>query len=79
MLHPAHVDGRSLVMIQPTTFGHRVIATGVLSYDGQTLILRNDADDRVVRDDELAAFAHVTDGTRIPECVGFDFFVFVDA
>ncbi|MEX0653368.1 MAG: hypothetical protein WD151_04505 [Phycisphaeraceae bacterium] len=75
MHHPAHVDGRSLVLLKRT--GHRfaVVDSGLLSHDGENLELPSG---HRITDDELGKFQSVISSNRIPECAGFDFYVVVD-
>lgn len=57
MHHPAHVDGRSLVLLQRA--GHRfaVVDSGLLSYDGENLELPSG---RRIAEEELGKFMAVT-------------------
>ena len=75
MFYPAHIDGRTLVILTQTRRGFRSIVSGRLSYDGETLSLVCDDAIRSISDDELAAFQPVSANSRISECRGFDFFL----
>jgi hypothetical protein len=75
MHHPAHIDGRSVVILRQGRRGFHVLESGLLSYDGQTLTLGEDESRRVFTDDELRSLMPVVEGSRIPECHGFDFFL----
>ncbi len=75
MHHPAHIDGRSAVILRHGRRGFHVLESGILSYDGQTLTLGEDESRRVFTDDELQSLMPVVEGSRIPECRGFDFFL----
>ena len=79
MLHPAHIDGRSVVILRQGRRGFHVLESGMLSYDGQTLTLGEDESRRVFTDDELQSLMPVVEGSRIPECRGFDFFLLSEA
>jgi hypothetical protein len=78
MHHPAHIDGRSVVILRRGR-GFHVLESGMLSYDGQTLTLGEDESRRVFTDDELQSLMPVAEGSRIPECRGFDFFLLSEA
>jgi hypothetical protein len=75
MYHPAHIDGRSVVILRQGCRGFQVLESGILSYDGQTLWLGEKGSRRALTDDELQSLMPVAGGSRIPECRGFDFFV----
>jgi hypothetical protein len=79
MHHPAHIDGRSVVLLRQGRRGFHVLESGMLSYDGQTLTLGEGESRRVFTDDELQSLWPVVEGSRIPECRGFDFFLLSDA
>ncbi len=74
---PHHVDGRSVVILRQGIIGFRVIERGVLSYDGEELILQSDDHCRSVSDQELDSLLPVSESSHIPECKGFDFFLIV--
>jgi hypothetical protein len=75
MYHPAHIDGRSVVILRQGRRGFHVLESGMLSYDGQTLTLGEGKSRRVFTDDELRSLMPVVDGCRISECSGFDVFL----
>ena len=79
MFQPAHVDGRTLVIIRrrPSLFnsGFTEVMRGRLEHDGAKLTLVGNCGRRVISDAELATFMPVNEGNRIPECAGFDFFL----
>ena len=75
MYQPIHIDGRSIVVLRKAHLGYRVIESGVLSFDGETLTLGEGNAARVVSDAELGALMPVSSDSRINECRGFDFFV----
>ena len=79
MHHPAHIDGCSVVILRQGRRGFHVLESGMLSYDGQTLTLGEDESRRVFTDDELQSLMPVVEGSRIPECRGFDFFLLSEA
>jgi hypothetical protein len=47
----------------------------MVSYDGQMLTLGKGESRRVFTDDELQSLMPVVEGSRIPECSGFDLFL----
>lgn len=78
MKHPAHIDGRTLVVIRPRKFilgGYDVVESGTLGFDGESLELAGDHGSRTVTDAELDSIQPVVQRTRIAACRGFDFFV----
>jgi hypothetical protein len=79
MHHPAHIDGRSVVVLRQGRWGFSVSESGILSYDGQTLSLGEGESQRVLSDDELQSLMPVAPGNRIPECRGFDFYLIAKA
>jgi hypothetical protein len=79
MHHPAHIDGRSVVILRQVRRGFHVLESGILSYDGQTLTLGEDKSRRTFSDDEVQSLMPVVEGSRIPECHGFDFFLLLNA
>ncbi|WP_092050502.1 hypothetical protein [Planctomicrobium piriforme] len=78
MHHPAHIDGRTLVILKPTILGYKIIEKSRLAYDGNELHLIDGQSSRVITDQELAAVLNVTENCQIRECVGFDFMLFSD-
>jgi hypothetical protein len=79
MHHPAHIDGCSVVILRQGRRGYRALESGMLSYDRQALTLGEDGSRRVFTDDELQSLMPVVEGSRIPECHGFDFFLLSEA
>ena len=75
MHQPAHIDGRSVVILRQGRRGFHILESGMVSYDGQTLTLGEGESRRVFTDDELQSLMPVVEGSRIPECSGFDFFL----
>jgi hypothetical protein len=79
MFQPAHVDGRSLVILRRrrTWLGWRfsVVASGLLEHDGEILALVDGESNRVITEQELAEVLLVKPDTRIAECRGFDLFL----
>jgi hypothetical protein len=78
MWNPAHVDGRTLVVIRPRKSllgGYEVIESGRLSHEGDALRLVGDRSSRVVTDAELQALQPVVQKSHIAACRGFDFFL----
>jgi hypothetical protein len=82
MLHPAHVDGRSLVILRrrQRLIGSCfcVVASGELEHDGETLFFLCDRAPQVITDQELASVMVVKPDTQIWECRGFDLFLIQD-
>jgi hypothetical protein len=79
MHHPAHIDGRSVVILRQGRWGFQVLESGILSYDGQMLWLGEGRPRRALTDDELQSLMPVAGGSRIPECRGSDFFLLAEA
>jgi hypothetical protein len=76
MFQPAHVDGRSLVLVRQTRWGYERVESGFLSDDGESLWLEVETGEyRRITDDELSRFLQVTENNRIAPCKGFDFFI----
>ena len=76
MYQPAHVDGRSLVLVRQTRWGYEPIETGFLADDGESLWLEGETGERRrITEDELSRFLQVTGDNRIGPCKGFDFFI----
>ena len=78
MWHPAHVDGRSLVVLRPRASilgGHDVVESGLLANYGDELRLVSDGTERVISEAELAQLQPVTPQNRIAACRSFDFFL----
>jgi len=78
MYHPAHIDGRTLIVLSQRRRGFRALENGILSYDGQALSLDGGESRRVLSDDELQSLTPVAPSNRIPECRGFDFYLIVE-
>jgi hypothetical protein len=79
MHQPAHIDGRSLVVLRQGRWGFHALESGILSYDGQTLSLGEGESRRALADGELQSLMPVAPGNRIPECQGFDFYLIAEA
>lgn len=78
MWHPAHVDGRTLVVIKPRNSrrgGYDVIESGRMRHDGDVLHLDRDDGSRPMTDDERGSLQPVTPTSHITACRGFDFFL----
>jgi hypothetical protein len=75
MYHPAHIDGRSVVILRSDRWGYSALEIGILSYDGRALSLGEGESQRALSDDELQSLMPVAPGNRIPECRGFDFYL----
>jgi hypothetical protein len=83
MFHPAHIDGRTLVILRRHRAllrrVFRIVASGRLEYDGASLSLVNGPSERVITDSEREALMLVSSDTRIPQCRGFDLFLIEQA
>lgn len=78
MWNPAHIDGRTPVVIRPRTSlrgGYDVIESGTLKHDGQLLHLVSEHRSRAVMEAELRSLQNVVPQSRIRACRGFDFFL----
>jgi hypothetical protein len=75
MQPPAHVDGRSVVVLAPSILGFRTVESGYLEFDGEVLWLCSGSDRRAFERREQEALMLVTPDNRIAECRGYDFFV----
>ena len=78
MYHPAHIDGKTLVVLVQCGATFQTIASGRLSYDGDVLTLVGPDSHRDVTDAEMAQLQPVAPACRIRECAGFDFFLLVE-
>jgi hypothetical protein len=75
---PSHLDGRTLAVLSFDGWKYRLVASGHMSYDGETMtLLTNSSDNRSVTVDELSAIRPVSPKCRIPQCQGFDFFLLI--
>jgi hypothetical protein len=78
---PVGLDGSTLVVLRDASTGFRtrfeIVRCGRLSYDGETLRLKNDSGATVwTLPDELpTGICNVTPANRIPECDGYDLFL----
>lgn len=75
MYYPIEVDERSVVLLSQGQRGFRVLESGLLCFNGETLILFKDHSRRVFSDAELGSLMPVVARNCIPECRGFDFFL----
>ena len=79
MWHPAHLDGRRLVVLRPRgglLDRYDVVAAGRLSHDGEALrLVESESSTVLISDADLGSVKPVTAANRIPECRGFDFFL----
>jgi hypothetical protein len=78
MWYPAHIDGRTLVVIRARRSllgGYDVVESGRLEHDGETLSLVGDHGSRAVTDAELNSLQPVSSQNGISACRGFDFFL----
>ncbi len=78
MFDPAHLDGCSVVVLRPDRRGFRVVESGVLNFDGETLTLGEGPSRRAFTDAERDSLMPVAANSRIPECRGFRFFVLAE-
>jgi hypothetical protein len=77
-MHPAHVDGRTLIVIRRTTMGYKSLQSGRLSHDGRQLTLVGEHGEIAITDRELAELQPVVPSNQISACRGFDFFLLRD-
>ncbi len=78
MFQPAHIDGRTLVVIRARKSlfgGYDVIESGKLEHDGEALHLVGEQSSRAVTDAELESLQPVVQQSGISACRGFDFFL----
>ena len=75
---PTHLDGRTIVILSDQSIGYRILESGQLSYDGNTLSLMTDESERPFLDHEAEALLLVNPENRIPQCQGFDLFLIVE-
>jgi hypothetical protein len=75
MYQPAHIDGRTVVVLRPVGRGYRVVESGRLRFDGDTLLLYGKEFQRPSSEAEMDSLKFVAAGNRIPECQGFDLFL----
>ena len=78
MWYPAHIDGRTLVIIQPrpSVFGgYESVESGMLEYDGEVLHLVGAHGSRALLNAELESLQPVVPHSGIAVCHGFDFFL----
>lgn len=83
MLHPAHIDGRTLVILRRRGSVFRpmfdVVISGRLEHDGSKLTLIGDGIERVIAEPEQDMLMPVKPDSRIPQCNGFDLFMIEEA
>jgi hypothetical protein len=79
MFPPAHIDGRTVVILVQEPLGFHLVESGRLAHDGESLWLGEGESTRLFTDEERAALMIVGTNNRIPECRGFDFFVLKQA
>jgi hypothetical protein len=77
MYHGTDIDGRTLVFIRRTRFSFEVVESGLLSHDGESVLLSKDGGERPLKETEMAQILNVTAENRIAACRGFDLFVIV--
>ena len=81
MWEPAHLDGRTLVIIRPQGGifgGFEAVASGRLTYDGRQVELVAASETIPISDAESGAVQPVLPQTRIAVCRGFDLFLLRD-
>jgi hypothetical protein len=74
---PVEVDGRRLVILRQNRSRFNEVASGWLSYDGDSLVLELEDGERIITESELAGFQPIIATNRIPQCRGFDFFLLI--
>jgi hypothetical protein len=81
MYQPAHLDGCSLVVLRQrprlVSAAFEIIESGLLSYDGETLVLVSDRDQsrREFSQAEQDRIKVVCESNQIAECDGYRFFL----
>jgi hypothetical protein len=74
MHQPAHIEGKTVVMLSRRGSSHAVIESGRLAFDGEDVSLVTAEAKRLFSPEEIDSLVLVVAGNRIPECLGFDFF-----
>ena len=75
LYHPAHIDGRTVVVLRSDILGYTIMESGLLKFDGESLSLACGEAKRHFSEQEVELLKPVAAGNRIPECRGFDFFL----
>lgn len=75
MYQPAHIDGRTVVVLRSAGRGYSIVESGRLEFDGEELSLLSEDSKRSFSDREIDSLKLVVAGNRIPECQGFDLFL----
>ena len=75
MYPPAHIEGRTVVVLRKDGRGYVAVESGRFSFDGEDLSLVAADTRRPFSDVELDSLKLVVTGNRIAECEGFDFFL----
>ena len=75
MYQPAHIDGRSVVILRRHGSGYIAEESGFLEFNGEALFLITEGAKRLFSDEEIDSLKVVVEGNRIQECNGFDFFL----
>lgn len=74
MYQPAHIDGRTVVVLRRKGLRYTIMENGTLAFDGEELSLVFGGNRRLFTDAEIALLKLVDPGNRILQCKGFDFF-----
>lgn len=77
MYQPAHLDGRTVVVLRSAGRGYRIVESGYLSFDGETSLVGEETQ-RLFSDAEMDSLKLVAPGNQIPACQGFDFFLIAE-
>jgi hypothetical protein len=75
MYHPAHIEGRTVVVLRREARGYSIVESGRLEFNGEDLSLVNGDFKRLFPDEEISLLKRVVAGNRIPQCEGFDLFL----
>ena len=75
MYHPAHIDGRTVVVLRREGHSYSIVESGRLEFNGEDLSLVNGDFKRLFTDDEMSLLKLFVAGNRIPQCEGFDLFL----
>ena len=75
MYQPAHIDGRTVVILRREGHRYTIVESGRLQFDGEDLSLTDGESTRLFSNAECNLLMLVVSDNRIPECRCFDFFL----
>jgi hypothetical protein len=78
LMQPHTLDGQTLIVVRQRGAGFDVVCGGTLSFDGEELSLIDSHDRQllVITDEQVGMIKHVGEANRIPQCCGYDYFIF---